>query len=98
MESVNPDWSTTVVVCCNERTGRACCGRAAGEALRDTIRDWAREQGLRQHLVVHRGSCMGICGPGTTVAVHTQEGRRVWVVQPSDTPLLCAKLGKSVKG
>lgn len=98
MESVDPDWTTTVVVCCNERVGRACCGRAAGEALRDTLRDWARQQGLKKDLVVHRGSCMGVCGAGTTVAVHTRSTREVWVVEPREAAVLCAHLVKSVKG
>lgn len=94
---MEPSWSLSVVVCCNERAGRACCGRARGEALRDALRDRARELGVRKDLVVHRGSCMGICGPGVTVAVHGPAGRTVWTVDPDETGALCAELVRAVK-
>ena len=94
---MNPGWTHTVVVCCNQRQGRDCCGREAGEALRDALRDAARAAGVRKQLVVHRGSCMDVCGPGVTVAVHGPEGRRMWSVRAGETDALCAELVRTVK-
>lgn len=94
---MSPGWSLTVVVCCNQRSGRACCGGARGEAMRDRVRDHARAMGVRKAMVVHRGSCMGVCGPGVTVAAFGDAaGPRVWSVQPDETDALCAELVRTV--
>jgi len=91
MKEVNPSWTLTVVVCANERSpesGRRSCGKAAGRELRYWLRDRAREEGIRDAMVVHAGGCMDVCGLGTTVTLLGPSVRRVWITGSQDREAL----------
>jgi predicted metal-binding protein len=99
MREVEPAWRCAVVVCGNERSAdhpRGSCGAERAQSLRAWLRDRARQHGLKHELVVHRGGCMDVCGEGTTVAVHGEGGRQVFVVLPGDEAALWARVSESV--
>ncbi len=101
MEEVHPSWSIAVTVCANQRpetSGRGCCGRERGRALRQWLRDRARAEGVRSRLVVHAGGCMDVCADGVTIALHFDGGRRVFVVGEGDREAVWAEVVRLVNG
>lgn len=106
MRKVDASWKAAVFVCSHDRdpdTGRACCGTAAGEDLRNWLKARAKQEGLKGKVLTAKSGCLDVCSPqGVTVAAIPAAGsageRQMWVVSPDDDreavfSQVCAALG-----
>lgn len=88
-------FSDHVLVCTNDRGGRACCAEADGAEVYEAVAAWLRDRGAfwsRVH--VAETTCLGLCSAdGAAVAIHPR-GRWYSDVRPGDVPdLLRAEFG-----
>lgn len=72
MIPITPTWQTLVAVCTHQRpegADRACCG-AAGQELRNWLKDRVRAEGLKGVVLATQSGCQDVCSPrGVTVTL-----------------------------
>ncbi len=78
MRDVKPTWQGAAFVCTHVRdrdSDRAWCGLERGSELRDWIKARAKAEGFREHVLIAKSGCLGICSKqGVTVAIMPGDG------------------------
>lgn len=59
-----------VFVCTRTKSEGACCGPKGAMALRDTLKNWIKNQGLHKEVKITASLCLGQCENGIAVCIH----------------------------
>lgn len=57
-------------VCTRTKDKGASCGPKGASELRDALKKWVRDEGLKKRVKVTASLCLGHCENGITVCVH----------------------------
>lgn len=70
MQQTKHPYQKHLFVCTNLRDGEeACCARGGGEEIREMLKRFVKEHGLRDLVRVSRSGCQGLCEQGPNVMV-----------------------------
>ena len=88
MQQTKNPYRKHLFVCTNLREeGKTCCARGGGDAIRDTLKRYVKEHGLREVVRVSRSGCQGLCEQGPNIMVFP-EGAWYHHVQPEDLEVI----------
>ena len=69
-EMEQPPYGRTIFVCCNEREpGEAACANRGSRELREQLKQYVKEKGLKAKIRVTRSLCLDLCAQGKMKAV-----------------------------
>ena len=75
MEIARSPYIKHLTVCVNRReNGEVCCAQGDSEAIRERLKAYVKEHGLKGKVRVSQSGCMDLCAKGPNVMVYP-EGR-----------------------
>ena len=66
MQAGPPAFKKYIFVCENERTEGDCCG-AAGQTIREKLKQLVKDRGLAKKIRVSRAGCLDVCSEGPNI-------------------------------
>lgn len=57
-------------ICTRTKPEGACCGPKGASLLRDSLKQWVKDEGLNKKVKVTASLCLGHCENGISVVVH----------------------------
>ena len=74
MESKRSPYRKHLYVCVNRREeGRACCAARGGEAIKEKLKAYVQDHGLKGRVRISSSGCMDLCEQGANVMVYPDQ-------------------------
>ena len=96
-EMPQPAYLRTIFICCNEREpGEAACANRGSRDLQKALKQYVKENGLREKIRITRSLCLGLCSEGPNICIQPEN---VWYnhVNNEDIPKIIENWIKSIE-
>lgn len=70
MERETGSYKAHVFVCTNKKANKSCCADSGGVELRDTLKAWAKQEGLHERVRINASGCLDRCEAGIAIAIY----------------------------